>query len=149
MTYICLYSSYLESLAPYSDQEVGCLVRGMLGYAALGEVPRFEGNERFIWPTLRDQIDRDAASYQEKCEKNRQNGTKGGRPKKQTVLQETERLYEKTQKKPRKRRRIRRRRRKRKRKRRIYPAQMRIPKHNQWNTVCMAGLSSRKQNMTG
>lgn len=98
MTYICLYSSYLESLAPYSDQEVGCLVRGMLGYAALGEVPRFEGNERFIWPTLKDQIDRDAASYQEKCEKNRQNGAKGGRPKNQTVSQETERLYEKPKK---------------------------------------------------
>lgn len=98
MNYVCLYTSYLESLAPFSDDEIGRMVRAMLTYAATGETPLFDGNERFIWPTLKAQIDRDEAAYQERCEKNRANGAKGGRPKNQTVITETERFSEKPKK---------------------------------------------------
>ena len=78
MNYVCLYISYLESLAPFSDDEIGRIVKAMLTYAETGEVPQFDGNERFIWPTLKAQIDRDETAYQERCEKNRANGAKGG-----------------------------------------------------------------------
>lgn len=99
MNYVCLYISYLESLAPFSNEEIGRIVKAMLTYAATGEVPQFDGNERFIWPTLKAQIDRDEAAYQERCEKNRANGAKGGRPpKKQTVILETEGFSEKPKK---------------------------------------------------
>ena len=90
MNYVCLYVSYLESLAPFSDEEIGRMVRAMLIYTATGETPLFDGNERFIWPTLKAQIDRDEAAYQERCEKNRANGAKGGRPKNQSVITKTE-----------------------------------------------------------
>ena len=53
MNYVCLYVSYLESLAPFSDAEIGRMVRAMLIYTATGEIPLFDGNERFIWPTLK------------------------------------------------------------------------------------------------
>lgn len=99
MNYVCLYISYLESLAPFSDDEIGRMVKAMLTYAETGEVPQFDGNERFIWPTLKAQIDRDEAAYQERCEKNRANGAKGGRPpKNQSVIPETEWFFEKTKK---------------------------------------------------
>lgn len=99
MNYVCLYISYSETLAPFSNEEIGKMVNAMLSYAATGEIPQFDGNERFIWPTLKAQIDRDEAAYQERCEKNRLNGAKGGRPtKNQTVISETEGFSEKPKK---------------------------------------------------
>ena len=70
----------------------------MLIYTATGETPLFDGNERFIWPTIKAQIDRDEAAYQERCEKNRANGAKGGRPKNQSVITKTEWFSEKPKK---------------------------------------------------
>ena len=96
---MCLYISYLESLTPFSDDEIGRMVKAMLTYAETGEDHRFDGNERFIWPSLKAQIDRDKAAYQERCEKNRANGAKGGRPpKNQSVIPETEWFSEKPKK---------------------------------------------------
>lgn len=71
----------------------------MLTYSTTGEIPEFEGNERYIWPTIQAQIDRDADAYQEKCAKNRANGAKGSRPpKNQTDSKKTERFSEKPKK---------------------------------------------------
>lgn len=97
--YVCLYLSYLQTLEPYTDAEKGRLMTAMLNYATTGEIPQFEGNERYIWPTLRSQIDRDTDAYNAKCAINRANGAKGGRPpKKQTVISETERFSEEPKK---------------------------------------------------
>lgn len=79
-SYVCLYLSYLDALAPFTDAERGRLMTAMLSYAGTGEEPVFSGNERYIWPTIQAQIDRDQRAYEEKCEKNRRNGAKGGRP---------------------------------------------------------------------
>ena len=78
--YVCLYREYLEVLAPFTHEEIGCLVMAMLRYSQFGEVPEFSGNERYIWPMLKSKIDLDKDAYQLKCEKNRRNGKKGGRP---------------------------------------------------------------------
>ena len=97
--YVCLYMSYLQSLSPFTNEERGRIVIAMLNYAATGEIPQFEGNERFIWPSLQAQIDRDIETYQAKCARNRANGNKGGRPPKNpTVIPETERFLEKPKK---------------------------------------------------
>ena len=98
ISYICLYLSYLETLAPYSDEEKGRILTAMLTYAAIGEIPDMNGNERFILPTIKAQIDRDSINYEAKCRQNRENGQKGGRPKKQTVISETERFLEEPRK---------------------------------------------------
>ncbi len=89
-SYVCLYISYLETLKPFTDAEIGRIVMAMLTYAETGQEPEFPGNERFIWPSIKSQIDRDQKSYQDKCEKNRLNGAKGGRPKNRTVISETQ-----------------------------------------------------------
>lgn len=85
--YVCLYSSYLESVAPFSEAERGRLLTAMLVYAVRGEEVRLPGNERYLWPTIKSQIDRDAAAYRDRCEKNKENGKKGGRPEKRSVFE--------------------------------------------------------------
>ena len=90
LPYVCLYARYLDTLEPFTDAERGRIMTAMLSYSIFGEIPVFEGNEKFIWPTIKAQIDRDAEAYQKRCERNRANGSKGGRPKNQTDNAETE-----------------------------------------------------------
>ncbi len=105
MCYACLYNDYGESLEAFSDEEFGRLTRAMIRYNTTGEVPVFTGNERFIWPMLQSQMDRDRKAYTEKCENNRRNGKKGGRPKKEEITdgyseaaEKTDRFFEKPKK---------------------------------------------------
>lgn len=84
MPYVCLYSDYLESLAHYSDAQRGRLYTALLQYLRDGSQPEFKGSERYIWPSLQYQLDRDMATYADRCETNRINGEKGGRPRKDT-----------------------------------------------------------------
>lgn len=99
MQYVCLYSEYLETLKLLSDEELGRLVRGMLYYNNSECEPDLQGNERLLWATVKSKMDRDTTAYLEKCKTNRDNGSKGGRPKKnRTVITETERFSEKPKK---------------------------------------------------
>ena len=53
----------------------------MIAYAQ-GQPFEMEGNERFVFPAFRLQINRDAEAYEATISRNRENGSKGGRPKK-------------------------------------------------------------------
>lgn len=81
MTYIKLFVDYLDAVAPLGDAERGRLFTALLAYAGTGEVPELSGNERFLFPILRAQVDRDEAEYARFVEKQRSNGAKGGRPR--------------------------------------------------------------------
>ena len=76
MEYFCAYHSYLKAIEPLSMEERGKLFTSLLEYSATGDKPQITGNERFIYPMMRDQIDRDKARYQEKCSKQSQNAKK-------------------------------------------------------------------------
>ncbi len=67
------YHSYLKSIEPYNDAERGRLFTALLVYSSTGEVPELRGNERFLFPTMKEQIDRDCKAYAKKCEKQSQN----------------------------------------------------------------------------
>lgn len=67
------YHSFLESMELLNDAECGRLFKACLIYSKTGEVPELRGNERFVFPTLREAIDRDAEQYQARCEKNSAN----------------------------------------------------------------------------
>ena len=67
------YHSYLEMLEPLTEAQRGRLFTALLQYSISGEEPALRGNERFVFPTMRQQIDRDARHYEEKCAVNRQN----------------------------------------------------------------------------
>lgn len=96
--YFCAYHSFLEILTPYGDAECGRLFRAALKYSATGEEEEFRGNERFIWPTLKAQIDRDTRSYAEACSRKRESGAKGGRPKKADGFSENHMVFPETEK---------------------------------------------------
>ena len=101
MVYIKLFLDLLDALEPFSDAECGRLLKAMLYYASTGEVPELTGNERFIFPILKGQIDRDKADREAISRQNSINGAKGGRPpkaKKPTAFSENRPLSEKSEK---------------------------------------------------
>lgn len=71
--YVCLYHSYLKSVEPLNDAERGRLFTACLTYSMTGAEPDLRGNERFVWPTIREQIDRDTKKYSYFCKKQQEN----------------------------------------------------------------------------
>lgn len=84
------YHSYLTAIEPLNDAERGRLFTALLIYSSTGEVPDLRGNERFVFPQMKWQIDRDKGSYNDFCARQAENGKKGGRPKKPLVNSETQ-----------------------------------------------------------
>ena len=74
--YFCCYHSYLEAMEQLNDAERGRLFTACLTYSKTGEAPELRGNERFVFPAFRSQIDRDNANYEEKCRKQSDNARK-------------------------------------------------------------------------
>ena len=87
MKYLKVWTSFADVIKPLSDAEKGRLFAAMLHYTETGEEPaEMAGNERFIWPVAKRDIDM-AAEWNETC---RRNGQKGGRPKTKTEPKETQ-----------------------------------------------------------
>ena len=70
---MCLYHSYLKSIEPLNDAERGRLFTALLEYSSTGAAQELRGNERILFPTMKEQIDRDAAKYEARCAANRDN----------------------------------------------------------------------------
>lgn len=79
--YFCAYHSYREWIENLSDAEKGRLFVACLEYSELGTEPVLPGSEKIIFPAIRRQIDRDREAYDAKCDRLRQNGSKGGQAK--------------------------------------------------------------------
>lgn len=78
MKYLKIWTSFLDLINTLEYDEIGRLFEMMLIYAESGKEPEdIDGNERFLWPVAKQQIDLTA----EKNEILRQNGMKGGRPR--------------------------------------------------------------------
>ena len=78
MKYLKIWTSFLDLISTLEYDEIGRLFEMMLIYAESGKEPEdIDGNERFLWPVAKQQIDFAA----ERNEVLRQNGMKGGRPK--------------------------------------------------------------------
>ena len=71
ITYIKVFVDYLDAIEPLGDAERGRLFTSLLTYARSGEVPQLNGNERFLFPMMRAQIDRDVLSKDELSQKRR------------------------------------------------------------------------------
>lgn len=96
--YFCAYHSYIESMEQLTDAERGRLFTACLFYSKTGEAPQLSGNERFVFPAMRSQIDRDIQNYEDFVKKQSKNGKKGGRPRKPTESQKTQPFFEKPKK---------------------------------------------------
>ena len=53
------YHSYLKAIELLNDAERGRLFTACLQYSMTGEAPELKGNERFVFPSMAAQIDRD------------------------------------------------------------------------------------------
>lgn len=76
MKYLKVFTDFAAAVTQLSDAETGRLFRAMLSYAETGLEPTFNGNERFVWPTAKMNIDKQGIAYQNKCaaiEKAREN----------------------------------------------------------------------------
>ena len=72
MKYIQLYYDTVDACVALSDQQFGRLIRGILHYAASGEIPSLKGAERHYLARYMQDIDRDKIAYDEKCRKSRE-----------------------------------------------------------------------------
>ena len=79
--YFKMWNSYLKSVEPLNDSERGRLFTALLEYSNTGKVPDLRGNERFLFPMMKENLDRDKESYGRIVERNSKNGENGGRPK--------------------------------------------------------------------
>lgn len=79
MTTLKVWTNFKDVLMNLNDAEIGRLFMMMLEYADSGYEPdMFEGNEAFIWPVAKRDIDMVTGRE----DANRENGKKGGRPPK-------------------------------------------------------------------
>jgi len=79
MIYLFEWDEMCEDL---TDEEYGQLIRAVSKYAQTGEKTTFKDRMlRSNFKTMIKATDRFSAKYAEKCEKNRENGKRGGRPK--------------------------------------------------------------------
>lgn len=83
------------------DEEAGKLFKSLFPYGRRQVKPDFEENPALAmaFDILSMAIDRDNEKYERRCDANRENGRKGGRPKKdQTETQKSERFFPKPKK---------------------------------------------------
>ena len=77
------YLDYRQHLELLSNADCGALVKALLRYAVGEEVPELRGAAAMAFSFMRAQLDRDNAQYEAQCERAREAGRKGGRPRKQ------------------------------------------------------------------
>lgn len=95
---IVLHFEYFDE-EELTAEEIGYLVQAMMNYTRTGVEPDFTDRAlRMQWKAIRARLDFDAAAYEARCEKNRQNGAKGGRPKNPQKPTETEQNPQKPKK---------------------------------------------------
>ena len=94
-----MYNKYKEVFDSLTDEQAGQLIKGIFNYTSTGE-SGLSGLMTAIFTPIKQDLDRNNANYEAKCEINRINGAKGGRPKKET--QKTQSVILKTQENPKK-----------------------------------------------
>ena len=85
-----IYLDYEEQFNLLTDEEVGQLMRAIIKYEKTGNMPKLDGMLKMAFSFIKTQLDRDREKYNKKCEKNKENAKRGGRPKKQKDNNETE-----------------------------------------------------------
>ena len=76
-----IYRSLYGPIKTLSLEETGLLFKAIFAYQIEGIVPDLPPMINMAFQFVKDQFDRDEKKYNEKCERNQRNGSKGGRPK--------------------------------------------------------------------
>lgn len=82
-----LYKDKKALIEGCTDEQAGQLFKAIYEYACTGKKRTIENRLlEGIFQTFADGIDSNEIAYQQKCLKNRENGKKGGRPKKNSTF---------------------------------------------------------------
>ena len=92
-----LHLDSLLVLDELTNEQAGILFKAIRDYN-LGKEPELDFAMRMAFIPFKNQFGRDLEKYNSTCERNRNNGAKGGRPKKPTETQETQMVFEKPKK---------------------------------------------------
>lgn len=85
-----MYLDYEKQFELLSDEELGKLMRAIIKYEKTKEIPELDGMLKMAFSFIKNQLDIDRQKYNEKCEKNKVNGAKGGRPKQDSSKKKSE-----------------------------------------------------------
>ena len=85
--YFQVYFSYEEPLKSLTYEQIGKIFMAMFQYEKTKEKPELDQVSDMAFYFIRSQMDRDRQAYEERCEIGRQNGMKGGRPRKSEKTQ--------------------------------------------------------------
>ena len=78
------YLDWRQHLELLTNEERGGLIMALLDYQDTGAVSNnMTGAAGMAFSFMRAQLDRDREKYERRCEANRENGMKGGRPPKE------------------------------------------------------------------
>lgn len=75
MKILKVYTDFTEDMELLGDAERGRLFTAMLQYASTGTVPDLKGNEKFVWGTVKKNIDSQREHYEEMCKTNKRIAT--------------------------------------------------------------------------
>jgi len=92
-----MHTAYAEKFKRLSDAQFGALIRGMMAYQITGELPEYSDPILAIaFDAARVELDISNEKYEKKCQANRENGRKGGRPLSQDKqkTEKSERFFE-------------------------------------------------------
>lgn len=96
-----LFNEQMEVFEALTNEQAGELLKAIFKYETKGILPNFDGMLKIAFIPIKQQLDRNEIKYNEFREKQRQNGLKGGRPKKADTILENPKnpsLFLKTQK---------------------------------------------------
>lgn len=77
-----LYNDYGEQFILLSDEDAGKVVKALFAHENGEPEPVLEGAARMLFSIVCRDLDRNRERYNARCAQNRENGAKGGRPKK-------------------------------------------------------------------
>ena len=87
-SYVKMFFSFLDETDAMTDAEVGRLVRQIVEYARTGNIEKYlKGNERYVFPIYKTQIDRDRERYVAISQKRADAGRLGGQANASKCLQ--------------------------------------------------------------
>ena len=86
-----LYDNYFHQLEFLTMEQRGELFTAIFEYRVFGEVKtQLSQLTQVVFSFIKDTLERDADAYKQRCEANRENGRKGGRPPKKSSRSKTQ-----------------------------------------------------------
>lgn len=79
-----LYTDSSEVIDILTDEQAGVLLKSIMKYVKGEPVPEMDAVTKVAFIPIKNHIDRDTEKYNDTCEKRREAGKKGGRPRKST-----------------------------------------------------------------